>query len=85
MTTPSAADGARPATDGPGGRPESPAPPAQRPTGQPGRGDRPPRHDGADAQPLLRLRDIGKNFGPVRALSDINLDDPGRPGDRARR
>jgi ABC-type sugar transport system ATPase subunit len=26
--------------------------------------------------PLLRLAGIGKNFGPVRALSDINLDVP---------
>jgi D-xylose transport system ATP-binding protein len=29
-----------------------------------------------DGEPLLRLRDIGKNFGPVRALTDINLDIP---------
>jgi len=29
-----------------------------------------------DAEPLLRLRGIGKNFGPVRALTDINLDIP---------
>ena len=29
-----------------------------------------------DAEPLLRLRGIGKNFGPVRALSDIDLDIP---------
>ena len=29
-----------------------------------------------DAEPLLRLRGIGKNFGPVRALTDINLDVP---------
>ena len=28
------------------------------------------------AQPLLRLRGVGKNFGPVRALTDINLDIP---------
>ena len=27
-------------------------------------------------QPLLRLVDIGKNFGPVRALTGINLDIP---------
>ena len=27
-----------------------------------------------DAEPLLRLRGIGKNFGPVHALTDINLD-----------
>jgi D-xylose transport system ATP-binding protein len=29
-----------------------------------------------DAEPLLRLRGIGKNFGPVNALTDINLDVP---------
>jgi ABC-type sugar transport system ATPase subunit len=29
-----------------------------------------------NAQPLLRLSGIGKNFGPVRALYDINLDIP---------
>ena len=27
-------------------------------------------------QPLLRLVSVGKNFGPVRALTDINLDVP---------
>ena len=30
----------------------------------------------AEAAPLLRLRGIGKNFGPVRALADIDLDIP---------
>jgi D-xylose transport system ATP-binding protein len=30
----------------------------------------------ANGGPLLRLADIGKNFGPVRALTDINLDIP---------
>jgi ABC-type sugar transport system ATPase subunit len=29
-----------------------------------------------DAEPLLRLRGIGKSFGPVSALSDIDLDIP---------
>jgi len=29
-----------------------------------------------DAEPLLRLRGIGKNFGPVHALTDINLEVP---------
>ena len=29
-----------------------------------------------DAEPLLRLRGIGKNFGPVHALTDIDLDIP---------
>jgi D-xylose transport system ATP-binding protein len=28
------------------------------------------------AQPLLRLRGVGKNFGPVRALTNIDLDIP---------
>jgi ABC-type branched-subunit amino acid transport system ATPase component len=33
--------------------------------------------DGANgSQPLLRLVGIGKNFGPVRALIDVNLDIP---------
>ena len=32
--------------------------------------------NGDSAQPLLRLVDIGKNFGPVRALIGINLDIP---------
>jgi ABC-type sugar transport system ATPase subunit len=31
---------------------------------------------GADGQPLLRLRGLGKRFGPVQALIDINLDVP---------
>jgi D-xylose transport system ATP-binding protein len=32
--------------------------------------------DAGDGQPLLGLRGIGKNFGPVRALTDVNLDLP---------
>jgi ABC-type sugar transport system ATPase subunit len=32
--------------------------------------------NGSGATPLLRLIDVGKNFGPVRALTDINLDIP---------
>ena len=32
--------------------------------------------DGHGEQPLLRLVDVGKNFGPVRALTDVNLDVP---------
>jgi len=32
--------------------------------------------EAADGQPLLRLKGIGKSFGPVRALTDINLDIP---------
>ena len=31
---------------------------------------------GSDGEVLLRLRGIGKNFGPVHALTDINLDIP---------
>jgi ABC-type sugar transport system ATPase subunit len=59
VTTPSAADGARPAE---AGRAPSPAATtADRATQEP---------------PLLELRGIGKNFGPVRALSDINLTIP---------
>jgi len=62
VTTPSAADGARPAA---GGRAPSPA---ATDTDQAG--------GTAQQPPLLELRGIGKNFGPVRALSDINLDIP---------
>jgi ABC-type sugar transport system ATPase subunit len=29
-----------------------------------------------NGQPLLRLKSVGKNFGPVHALTDINLDIP---------
>ena len=29
-----------------------------------------------DTEPLLQLRGIGKNFGPVRALTDVNLEVP---------
>ncbi len=61
MTTPSAADGARPAN---GGRAPSPAA-STNPAGR----------SNEDA-PLLELRGVGKNFGPVRALSDINLTIP---------
>jgi ABC-type sugar transport system ATPase subunit len=61
VTTPSAADGARPAT---GSRAPSPAA-STNPAGR----------SGEDA-PLLELRGVGKNFGPVQALSDINLTIP---------
>jgi ABC-type sugar transport system ATPase subunit len=61
VTTPSAADGARPAIGGRAPSPAAPTNPAERSNG--------------DA-PLLELRGIGKNFGPVRALSDINLTIP---------
>ncbi len=36
----------------------------------------PTSRNGDTAEPLLRLVDIGKNFGPVRALSGIDLDVP---------
>jgi ABC-type sugar transport system ATPase subunit len=70
VTTPSA-DDARPATAG-----RAPAPGAglgeQAEPGRPPQGVR-----GANgSQPLLRLVGVGKNFGPVRALTDINLDIP---------
>jgi ABC-type sugar transport system ATPase subunit len=82
VTTPSA-DDARPATAGraaaPGPEPsasqepDAPAPstpepenPAEVPTQAPSNGD----------QPLLRLVDIGKSFGPVRVLTKITLDIP---------
>ena len=61
MTTPSAADGARPAS---GSRAPSPAA-TTNPAGR----------SGEDA-PLLELRGVGKNFGPVQALTDINLTIP---------
>jgi len=60
VTSPSA-DDARPATAGRAAAPEA------GPSGQPAQnGDR----------PLLRLTGVGKNFGPVRALTDIDLDVP---------
>jgi ABC-type sugar transport system ATPase subunit len=61
VTTPSADEGARPA---PAVRAPSPASPA-RTSAAP-----------ADQEPLLRLEAIGKNFGPVQALTDIDLDIP---------
>ena len=71
MTTPSA-DDARPATAG-----RAPAPDSSQ---------APPAHEdqqdvnGANGEdgtpPLLHLVGVGKNFGPVRALLDINLDIP---------
>jgi len=39
--------------------------------GEPGRAARP-----GDETPLLRLRDISKSFGPVQALSNVDLDIP---------
>jgi ABC-type sugar transport system ATPase subunit len=57
-------DGARPAT---AGRASAPDPEETSAT---------PVTPAAEAEPLLRLAGVGKNFGPVRALVDINLDVP---------
>jgi D-xylose transport system ATP-binding protein len=59
--TSSAAEGARPAEAG------------RAPGGTPASGD---GAAGVPAPPLLQLRGVGKHFGPVQALSDINLDVP---------
>jgi len=84
VTTPSA-DGARPATAGRASSPDSEttdamAPDAMAPdaTAAATTADAtaPDATEAADAQPLLRLADIGKNFGPVVALSGITLDIP---------
>jgi ABC-type sugar transport system ATPase subunit len=88
VTTPSA-DDARPAVAGrasaleakqatePTGHTQAmDTPEATQPDARPDSGPN-ARSDGqADVQPLLRLAGIGKNFGPVRALYDINLDIP---------
>ena len=65
MATPSQGDagkGARPASAG------------RAPTGSPSSSADPARSDGQP--PLLQLRGIGKRFGPVQALTGINLDVP---------
>ena len=87
MTTPSA-DDARPANAGRASAPDSgpdqarepdiieqgtpdQVAPAQAPTAQA------PAAAGSNGdQPLLRLVDVGKSFGPVRVLTRINLDIP---------
>jgi ABC-type sugar transport system ATPase subunit len=66
VTTPSASDGARPAA---AGRAPSPAALGNAADGSAAEG-------GAGQEPLLRLHQVGKNFGPVQALADINLDIP---------
>ena len=77
MTNPSA-DDARPATagrasaPGPDQAPEAPEAPETQQVQAPAAGE----PDANGSQPLLRLVDIGKNFGPVRALSGITLDIP---------
>jgi ABC-type sugar transport system ATPase subunit len=67
VTTPSA-DDARPATAGRASAPDQPA------TAQPAAAQPAPETNGA--APLLRLAGVGKHFGAVRALIDINLDIP---------
>ncbi len=61
MTTPSASDGARPAG---AGRAPSPAALGNAAAADEGQ------------QSLLRLHQVGKNFGPVQALAGIDLDIP---------
>jgi ABC-type sugar transport system ATPase subunit len=39
-------------------------------------GQAPPPGEGREEEPILRLRGIGKNFGAVQALSDVDLDVP---------
>jgi len=83
VTTPSA-DDARPVPAGRASAPDSgPEPNAQGPGAQgpsaqehsaPDQAPAPAASDGE--QPLLRLVDIGKSFGPVRVLTRINLDIP---------
>ena len=83
MTTPSA-DDARPATAGRASAPD-PGPEPSAPEAQDAIAPDPIAPDPAAAtapvaghgdQPLLRLVDIGKTFGPVRVLTRINLDIP---------
>jgi ABC-type sugar transport system ATPase subunit len=54
------------------GSPEDGARPADAGRAPDSLGDGHPAHDG----PLLQLRGIGKNFGPVQALSGVDLDIP---------
>jgi len=87
VTNPSA-DDARPATAGRASAPDSDQPPQAQeaqeaqetqPVQAPAVRDQAGGRDanGSDgSQPLLHLAGIGKNFGPVRALSDITLDIP---------
>ena len=68
MVTPSqgdAAEGARPASAG--------RAPATEPTGSPGT---PTGVAAANGEPVLRLAGIGKHFGPVEALTGVNLEIP---------
>ncbi len=77
MTNPSA-DDARPATAGRASAPQADQAPQAEETQQvqaPAAVDQ-AANGSNGAQPLLRLADIGKNFGPVRALTGIDLDVP---------
>ena len=68
MVTPSqgdAGEGARPASAG--------RAPAAEPAGTPGAPSAPAA---ANGWPVLRLEDVGKHFGPVEALTGVNLDIP---------
>jgi ABC-type sugar transport system ATPase subunit len=62
VTLPNGADDARPGTTGRASSAEAASP-------APGQAD-------AGQESLLRLHQVGKNFGPVRALSGIDLDIP---------
>jgi len=82
VTTPSA-DDPRPATAGRGSAPDSGPDQAQEPDiveqGTPAPAPTAPAPAAAGSngdQPLLRLVDIGKSFGPVRVLTGISLDIP---------
>jgi len=78
VTNPSA-DDARPATAGRASAPESDQTQQTHETQEPqatAAADLAGAPDANGSQPLLRLVDVGKNFGPVRALSGITLDVP---------
>ena len=88
MTMPSA-DDSRPAVAGRESSPEAKeateltgrthamdTPQATQPDPAPAASSEARAQSDTDGQPLLRLAGIGKNFGPVRALYDINLDIP---------
>jgi len=73
VTTPSA-DDARPAPAGRASAPDSGPEPSSPGHSAPDQAPAPAASNGD--QPLLRLVDIGKTFGPVRVLTHINLDIP---------
>jgi D-xylose transport system ATP-binding protein len=49
---------------------------AEAPASAPAPGAAPSAAEANGAEPLLRLVDLGKHFGPVRALTGVNLDIP---------